>query len=414
MNTILDLAGDFKKVAATSGGEFAGACPRCGGTDRFRVWPANGETGRFMCRQCGWTGDGIQFIKDTLRVSYIEACAIAGIAPRQHPDKPRQNVPAKWTPKPSVLPGGKWTQAAEAFVSHAAEVMEHSEDGQAYAASRGLKPETIKALHIGWNPSDLYQDREAWGLSPETNPSTGKARRVWLPRGLVLPTLNGGKFVSVKIRRDLWTPEDYLPKYANVVGGHTAPMVLAPGKKKPVVVVESEIDAILIAQEARDMVAAVAMRSAQNKPDNYTNVWLVSGPVLVALDKDEAGAEGAKFWRKHFPNAKRWPVPVGHDVGDIASVPGLIRAWVRAGITAPRTYVQVPPAPTEGPKLRDPVELAAGVPCPYDHGQLEALAVSHPDLICCPATRPRSWWWRERSWCPQCKTPCSLGVTNEQ
>ena len=37
----------LKKVASTGGGGYAGACPFCGGRDRFRVQP---EQGRWWCR----------------------------------------------------------------------------------------------------------------------------------------------------------------------------------------------------------------------------------------------------------------------------------------------------------------------------------------------------------------------------
>jgi len=46
-------------------------------------------------------------------------------------------------------------------------------------------------------------------------------------------------------------------------------------------------------------------------------------------------------------------------------------------------------------------------PCPYSREQLAAFSVSHPHLVCCPATRPHPWWWVEREWCDtKCKTPC--------
>jgi len=51
-------------------------------------------------------------------------------------------------------------------------------------------------------------------------------------------------------------------------------------------------------------------------------------------------------------------------------------------------------------------ELLVG-PCPYSEIELSAFTVSHPHLVCCPATRPHPWWWVERSWCDtKCKTPC--------
>ena len=41
------------KVASTRGGEYAGPCPFCGGEDRFRVQP---EQGQWFCRQCSSDG----------------------------------------------------------------------------------------------------------------------------------------------------------------------------------------------------------------------------------------------------------------------------------------------------------------------------------------------------------------------
>lgn len=45
----------LKKKTAT---ELAGPCPKCGGDDRFYV---KVETGKFRCRQCGWSGDVIDY-----------------------------------------------------------------------------------------------------------------------------------------------------------------------------------------------------------------------------------------------------------------------------------------------------------------------------------------------------------------
>jgi hypothetical protein len=53
------LLGRLKKV----GGEYVGACPHCGGKDRFAINPRklgkNGKPGLFLCRQCREGGDAI-------------------------------------------------------------------------------------------------------------------------------------------------------------------------------------------------------------------------------------------------------------------------------------------------------------------------------------------------------------------
>jgi phage/plasmid primase-like uncharacterized protein len=70
---------NIKHVASTNGGEYAGPCPWCGGTDRFRVWPNEGETGRYWCRQCQRSGDGIQFLRDVHGITYRDACRMLGV-----------------------------------------------------------------------------------------------------------------------------------------------------------------------------------------------------------------------------------------------------------------------------------------------------------------------------------------------
>ncbi len=413
------LAGSLNHVSGASGGEWAGPCPWCGGEDRFRVWPDHptGATGgRFLCRGCERQGDGIAFLRELEGLSYVEACKCLGTTPKTK--TMGQTTQTKWTPKTSMLPGDVWTTAAGQSVDRCAAALASGGPGLNYALSRGLTAKTCAALRIGWNAQDAYEDRAAWGLPPEANPKTGKPRRVWLPSGLVLPTLRNGQVIAIKIRRAAWTPEDELPKYAAVVGSTKAPMILAPSEGKPVVVVEGELDAILVAQEARDIVAAIALRTAKAKPDAEAHALLKAAPlVLVATDADEAGATAWPWWREHYPKAIRWPVPAGKDVGDLAATPGLVRAWIEAGLPDPERTVEPEPtpepfSPAVGPALHQAADLAAGQPCPYPQDYLAAFAVSYPGLRCCPATRP-PWNWRESPWCSsRCPTPCELQATN--
>ena len=347
--TLRDLAGTLKKASAASGGEFCGPCPWCSGRDRFRVWPEHprSSTGRFMCRGCGRQGDGLQFVMETEGVSYREACRRLSVAPR--PRAATGHAP-RWEPKPSLLPGKSWTARAAAFVAHAAAALAAGGPGLDYAASQGLTPETCRKLRVGWNPTDVYEGREAWGLPPEMNPDTGRPRRMWMPAGLVIPSIHDGQVVAVKIRRAGWTPEDRLPKYAALAGSAPVPFVMGQGEGKPVVVVESELDAVLTAQEARDLVCAVALRSARGRPDAEAHALLLAAPViLVATDGDEAGATAWPWWRTNYPQAKRWPVPAGKDVGDLPRE--MIRPWFEAGIAPScRASGSAPPPPAAPPR----------------------------------------------------------------
>ena len=370
--------------------------------------------GRYFCRGCQKQGDAIQFLRDIEGLSYPEACRRLGATPKARAGQNR-NVRAcpVWEPKASTSPDDAWTAAAGHFVNRCAAALAAGGPGQEYAAGRGLTDKTCAALKIGWNDRDRYEDRAAWGLPEEINEKTGRPRRVWLPSGLVLPSRKNGQVVAVKIRRSGWTPEDSLPKYCAVSGSAKAPMVLGLGQGKPVVVVESELDAILVAQEARDLVAAIAMRTAKAKPDVEAHKLLLAAPlILVATDADEAGATAWPWWKSTYPKAVRWPVPgKAKDVGDIAGAPGMVRAWILAGLPEPAP-VPEPSLPAVESSLRRAVDLAHGEPCPYIQDQLDAFATSHPHLRCCPATKP-AWNWRESSWCSsRCATPCELQTTN--
>jgi hypothetical protein len=239
----------------------------------------------------------------------------------------------RWQPKAASLPGESWQARAERFVTQCAAIMSASPTGQAYAYSRGLTPDTLRQLQIGWNPSDLFEPRAAWGLPTEKNAS-GHDKRVWLPAGLVIPSRRAGVLSALKVRRANWTPTDTGPKYWAVSGSVPGLVLGTPGL--PVVVVEAEIDAALVWQEAGDLVGAIALGTASGKPDDTTTAILHAAPrILVSLDADRAGDAAWPWWRQHFPNAVPWPSAQGKDIGDMAGTPGLIRAWVQAAFLAP-------------------------------------------------------------------------------
>ena len=63
------------------GAEFAGPCPLCGGRDRFLVWPEqNDGRGSYSCRQCGISGDVIQWLMDVEGMTFRQAAQAAGRA----------------------------------------------------------------------------------------------------------------------------------------------------------------------------------------------------------------------------------------------------------------------------------------------------------------------------------------------
>ena len=80
------------------GAEFAGPCPLCGGRDRFLVWPEqNDGRGSYSCRQCGISGDVIQWLMDvegmTFRQAAQAADAAEDAAPEEQPAEDSEDEP---------------------------------------------------------------------------------------------------------------------------------------------------------------------------------------------------------------------------------------------------------------------------------------------------------------------------------
>ena len=324
----------LRKVATTHGGEWAGPCPLCReGTDRLRVWPTD-RGGRWWCRVCGKGGDAIQYLIEIRGLSYPEACRALGIeakqltSPRTHHVERPEFAPRTYLPPPLL-----WQQKAGEFLMGAVRILQAESGSGARSFLRqhwGLSDETITLSGLGWNPIDDYHDRKSWGLPPE-NRENGRPKRLWLPAGLVIPGPQNDQLVRLRVRRA--DPGDG-PRYILVTGSVVQPMVWGLDRNV-IAVLESELDGVLVTQEAGDLVGVVALGSVSMRPDPETHEALKRAErILVSLDSDGPGAkESHRFWPETYgTKARRWPVPVGKDPSD-AWRKGLdIRVWILAGL----------------------------------------------------------------------------------
>ena len=252
-------------------GELCGPCPWCGGKDRFTIFAGQGADGlgRFWCRQCGKGGDTIQFVRDLHEVSFAEANKILGLpdTPRRRESQPEREQPKtpEFTPSPIVPPNAAWQERAANLVFWAAcQLRETPEVQEWLLLERGITLNAALSANLGWIPQDYYRPREAFGLPPEIK-ENGKPRRVWIPRGLSIPVVTGrGEILRVKIRVAPEPGRDR-PKYIPIpqVEKCTVPFLRERHTGAAVwQVVESELDAVLLAQEAGHLVNVAAMGSA--------------------------------------------------------------------------------------------------------------------------------------------------------
>lgn len=348
---ILDAASSIglvlKQVSPTKGGEYAGPCPSCGGTDRFRVWPADkGGGGSYWCRAtgngCGKCGDLVQFLVDFCGYRYREAFRAAG---RELPDTYRvpallpetSSKPKAFEPRVYDNPVETWQKKAGDLVEKAHAHLLQTDKVLSYLESRGLNYDAVRSFRLGWLPGEgdkhcLFRPRESWGLDTIEKPD-GRKKKLWIPRGIVIPCFKDNTVYRIRIRRpkaDLSREWDV--KYFVVPGSGMEAMVLYPDRRA-FVVVESELDAMMLARKAGSVAGVVSLGSAQKKPGSEVYYLLRQAlRVLVSLDFDEAGLGAWTWWKNEFHNARQWPVPDGKDPGEAFEKGVDLLRWVMDGL----------------------------------------------------------------------------------
>jgi len=349
--TVLDLYHQdghaARKVASSEGGQWGGPCPKCGGNDRFCLWPEDGKGGHYWCRQCDMKGDAIQYLRDVRQLSYHQACEVLQITPnKKHQERYTMHKPQaptdasrndRWDPKTYGLPAATWMARASAVLEQAITDLwayDHKNILEWLNMSRYLDDEdSIRPFSLGYIPRDLHEHRAVWGLPEEKDPQTGKEKTVWIPEGVVIPCRRGGQLVRLRVRRT--TSPFQGKRYIFIPGGSPAPLII-DNHAPDTIIVESELDAILINQEAGDLVNTIALGALSMHPDTETHELIRrSRQTLLAFDSDEnlSGAKAAwERWSIHYPRALRCPVIGGKDPTDARKNGADIRLWIEAAL----------------------------------------------------------------------------------
>jgi hypothetical protein len=246
---------------------------------------------------------------------------------------------------PGYLAPSLWKERAWSFVTHSWERLMNNQKALDELNRRWhITEDTVTKHMIGINDADKYPPFPAWGLPSHI--VKGKEKKVWLPKGLVLPLFIGEEVRKIKIRRpDPKTPWGELLPYVEVRGGEDYRFHVygneTQGKKLIVVITEAERDALLVHQECPMLcdlpLVSMAGGGAAKRPHDEGTLAFVhrADVILAALDNDNPGRLNAvNFWEKEFGYAKFWPTPIkyGKDVGE-AAVKGMdVRAWLKAGL----------------------------------------------------------------------------------
>lgn len=294
---------DLKRVAASGGGEWAGACPFCGGQDRFRVQPYASPGGRWLCRGCtdGKWQDGIAFgqrLWPTL--PFVQVCERLSVHATGSSALPLEKHahPPQHSPEPAYQsPNDDWQSAARLAVQVCADNLwaPLGTEALAYLHSRKLEADTLRYWQIGYSPGAKFGE-------------------LWLPRGVLLPGQAAGQIWYLKVAllpgdpvhcqgcrqtvpaRQTCPHCGMINKYRGVKGNRTAAIFGADELAGAwgALFVEGELDALTAWQSLRDVVGVCTLGSASNQPD--LAVWgaylLPLESILAVYDADQAGQRG--------------------------------------------------------------------------------------------------------------------------
>jgi hypothetical protein len=205
-----------------------------------------------------------------------------------------------------------------------------------------LNDATLRAWGLGYNPDDVWQAADAWGLKGD-----GK---VWCPRGVVIPVTLDHLIRNVKVRRP--TPGDPLAraigpvrrlprvKFSALRGGCGALFGADKLAGLPILLLaEGEFDALLAWQAAANLgggpLCDVASLGGAGRRLRAWDVPLLARAcvILAVYDADPAGVAGAAALGALSQRVAPLPPPA-HDLTAYWRQEGDVRAWIAAQVAA--------------------------------------------------------------------------------
>ncbi len=383
------IAGEILTQPKTTGRETWAHCPWHTESSPGGAFSYNFQTDKAFCNSCGQAGDLISVFSQVEGLSdkdgFLEFCR--RYCPQAlHKKEGRSSRPARTPelrrrdPRGEILEAEQVTDPVELWQQKAGQLVEWSHGcllrDQAildWLESRGINRETAIRFRLGWNPGekgkDIFRERPSWGL-PVERKDNGQAKKLWIPKGLVIPNFNpDGRLQRVRIRR----PEGE-PKYFVLPGSAHDPMPCLvipstwPGRFQALVTIEAELDALALSQAAGDLVQVLSLGSASAKPRDAAahETCDQAAVILYAGDFDQAGDKALQWWLTHYPQVKDIRLQEHKDPGEAFKAGVDLRQWILDHLPPAWTIAQKYPGPS---KEKTP-----------DRSQEESQGESRPEL----------------------------------
>ena len=279
-----------------------GACPVCGGDNRFWIKDSTPDHG--YCRGCQKAYKGTDIVMGYYGLSFYEACnklaELLGVS----------EGTAQYTPSPSVPneckeqtvstmpdpPAREWQTAVMDAVIHARDYL-WSDAGiheLNYLRGRGFTDKTIRDYWLGFNPQ-----RYCLPVSDKKGNPIKALTGFWMPTFLKLydDELKDNVLMRVKVRTEnhlLALNPDY-PKYLFITGSKAVSLFCAQyarprtGKYHPnIIYVEGEFDAMTINQTAGDICKAVTFGAHGyiGSAEQWQSWYRIPENTVICFDND--------------------------------------------------------------------------------------------------------------------------------
>ncbi len=182
-----------------------------------------------------------------------------------------------------------------------------------YLHQRGLTDETIKTAKLGYIPGYYTQWTKLFGLS--------------VPCGILIPWIRHDDIWALKVRR-----ASGQPKYQMVKGSKPhIPYTLVDGQcNENAVLCEGEFDAMLLHQEAGDVVDVYTLGSASKRINQRNRTALLPyRKVWLAYDNDEAGQNRVKQLQCASARMKPTQIPNNGDITDAFLNGHDLKEWIQ-------------------------------------------------------------------------------------
>lgn len=321
--SLVDLVPGLKR----SGQYWIGACPFCGGKDRFTI--KRTDTGDvWICRHCSPDKyhDAIDFLQRQTGKTFKELVNDGGngngraAAPLPAATAAPAAIELAQPPTddwqiPAIVAAGECANYLRSGASDAGRVMTYLRD------VRKLTPATLDAATIGYNP--------AWREVGEG---------CWLAPGVTIPCMVDGELWYLQVRTTQPARQQAerngrkLDKYHALTGSRLAALYGANEllSSSIAIVTEGEFDALVVRQYCRPGVTAVTMGSAGSLPSvTWLRYFAHLKRIVLLLDNDDAGKKALANWQRKLPRAVAVQLPDGSkDATEYRRNGGYLAGWV--------------------------------------------------------------------------------------